>query len=188
VLPTRLDSAIAPAPLRESPGIAAFLGWLVPGLGHLWLGRPGKALHYFLVIGAAYALGLHLSEGLSVSYERHAIWLAAQAWAALPTAAVAWLTQDAEVVRRIPHYEVGQLYVAVASLLNLVAMADAVGIADALAKARGTFRVVPLDPGVLVLERVPAAALGHPATAAQDEWPPPEAIAPTPGAPPPEAP
>jgi hypothetical protein len=183
VTATRDLPAFVRAP-RASPGLAAFLGWLVPGLGHVSLGRPGKGLYYFVVIGGAYAFGLRLTEGLGVSYERHPVWLAAQAWLAGPTVLAAWLTRDLEVVRRIPLFDVGQLYLAVASLLNLVAIADALGIADAIATRRrlieARLRAVTLVPGGL--EPVAAAVPGHPATAAQDEWPPPEALVPGPAA------
>jgi TM2 domain-containing membrane protein YozV len=160
-------------------GVAAFLGWLLPGLGHVVLGRPGKGLSYFVVIGGAYGLGLVLTEGLGVSYARHPVWLAAQAWLAGPTVLAAWLTKDLEVVRRIPLFDVGQLYLAVAALLNLVAIADALGIADTLA-TRNRFLEARLRSALAAATPAPPplAVAGHPATAAQDEWPPPEALVP----------
>src|SRR5262245_52698966 len=171
--------------LRDSASLAALLGWVVPGLGHLWVGRAGKALHYFVVIGAAWALGLWLTDGLGVSYERHPIWLAAEAWLAGPTLAAAWATKDLAPLHRVDTFDVGQLYLAVSSLLNLVAIADAIGIADA--RAAAARRRAPAPPPDL-RPPVPAAALGHPPTAAQDEWPPPAALEPAAAPPPPPEP
>jgi hypothetical protein len=161
-------------PWRESAGLAAFLGWLVPGLGHLWLRRPGKALHYFLVVGGAWALGMALADGAAISFSRHPVWLAAQAWLAGPTVAAAWLLADGPSAR-VPLFEVGQLYVAVASLLNVVAVADAVGLAETLVARRllragaGGFDREERPPLVLP----PALAGARPRNAVEDEWPPP---------------
>ncbi|MGC8762870.1 MAG: DUF6677 family protein [Acidobacteriota bacterium] len=37
---------------------------LLPGLSHLCLGRRGRAAAFFLIVGATYATGLHLSGAL----------------------------------------------------------------------------------------------------------------------------
>ena len=54
-------SALAPmvvVPRRRgpNPGVAAVLGGIVPGAGHLYTGRVLAALMWFLVVGAGYAL------------------------------------------------------------------------------------------------------------------------------------
>jgi hypothetical protein len=174
-----------PAPWRESAPVAAFLGWLLPGLGHLWLRRPGKALHYFAVVGGAWALGFWLSGGLAISFDRHPVWLAAQGWLAGPTVAAAWWSEGVPVVRRVPLLEVGQLYVAVASLLNLVAISDAVGIAESISerrrRRRGAGGFAPEPEGSLFLP--PALVAARPVDAVADEWPPAGALPQDPGAP-----
>lgn len=38
----------------------AVAGWLVPGLGHLLLGRWGKAIGYFLAVAALAVIGLRM--------------------------------------------------------------------------------------------------------------------------------
>src|SRR5262245_6115619 len=179
--------------LRDSASLAALLGWVVPGLGHLWVGRAGKALHYFVVIGAAWALGLWLTDGLGVSYERHPIWLAAEAWLAGPTLAAAWATKDLTPLHRVDTFDVGQLYLAVSSLLNLVAVADAIGIADLRAAARRraarAAAVAAAAAAAAAATVEPAAAtIGHPPTAAQDGCPPPAPLEPAPSPPPAPAP
>lgn len=47
----------------KEPGIAAFLAWLVPGLGHLYQGRRSKALLFFVCIMGTFLYGLYLGEG-----------------------------------------------------------------------------------------------------------------------------
>src|SRR5579872_1385619 len=39
---------------------AAVAGWLVPGLGHLLLGKWGKAVGYFMAVAALAVVGLRL--------------------------------------------------------------------------------------------------------------------------------
>ena len=49
-------------PLRN-PYKAAFLAWLVPGLGHFYQGRIGKGMLYAVCILSLYFLGFAMGEG-----------------------------------------------------------------------------------------------------------------------------
>jgi hypothetical protein len=49
-------------PLRN-PKRAAFLAWLVPGLGHIYQGRIGKGILYAVCILSLYTLGFVMGEG-----------------------------------------------------------------------------------------------------------------------------
>ena len=115
---------------RKSAVLAAVLGWILPGLGQAYVGRVGKGLFFFTVVLATYAAGLLLADFRCVNVDREPVWFAAEALAAGPTAAVAWLTRNLEVVRRIATYDAGILYCAVAALLNAVVVADALGTVD----------------------------------------------------------
>ena len=48
--------------LRD-PRLAAFLAWLVPGLGHLYQRRTGKGLLYMVTILGTFAYGMYLGGG-----------------------------------------------------------------------------------------------------------------------------
>ena len=50
----------------KDPAIAAFLGWLIPGLGHLYQGRTLKGLLFMVCILSTYFFGLAISEGKAV--------------------------------------------------------------------------------------------------------------------------
>lgn len=50
--------AESPVRPRVSPIAPCFLAWLVPGLGHAWLGRRGRAAAFFLVVLATFVLGI----------------------------------------------------------------------------------------------------------------------------------
>lgn len=56
---------LAPFPLKNPP-LAAFLAWLVPGLGHIYQGRRGKGLLYMVCILGLFFAGLALGEGKNV--------------------------------------------------------------------------------------------------------------------------
>ena len=47
----------------KSPARAAFLAWLVPGLGHYYQGRKGKAALYAACILGLYLVGFFLGQG-----------------------------------------------------------------------------------------------------------------------------
>jgi hypothetical protein len=51
-----------PIPLKN-PRVAAFLAWLIPGLGHVYQGRIGKGFLYAVCILSLYSLGFFLGEG-----------------------------------------------------------------------------------------------------------------------------
>jgi len=50
---------------RGDPNVAVLLTWLVPGAGHLYLGRVGLGVLAFLVVEGLYALGWFLADGRS---------------------------------------------------------------------------------------------------------------------------
>ena len=47
----------------KDPRLAAFLAWLVPGLGHLYQGRTGKGILFFVCIVGTFVYGLWLGGG-----------------------------------------------------------------------------------------------------------------------------
>ena len=61
----RADEATLEVELKD-PRLAAFLAWLVPGLGHIYQGRTGKGILFFVAIVGTFAYGLLLGEGCVV--------------------------------------------------------------------------------------------------------------------------
>jgi len=47
----------------KDPRLAAFLGWLVPGLGHIYQGRTGKGVLLFVCILGTFFYGLYIGGG-----------------------------------------------------------------------------------------------------------------------------
>ncbi len=51
--------------LRD-PVVAAILGWLIPGMGHIYQGRTAKGLLFMICILSAFFYGLIISDGRAV--------------------------------------------------------------------------------------------------------------------------
>jgi uncharacterized protein DUF6677 len=47
----------------KDPRLAAFLAWLVPGLGHIYQGRTGKGVLFFVCIVGTFIYGLYIGGG-----------------------------------------------------------------------------------------------------------------------------
>ncbi len=47
----------------KDPRLAAFLAWLVPGLGHIYQGRTGKGVLFFVCIVGTFFYGLYIGDG-----------------------------------------------------------------------------------------------------------------------------
>jgi len=109
---------------RPAPLVPVLLAWLVPGLGHLRLGRVWPAAFVFLGVTPLFVLGMALAGFENVSWERHEFYFALHVWCGLPAIGAALATRGAAVTEVLRHYDVGTLYCAVAGLLNLVAITD----------------------------------------------------------------
>ncbi|MDE3135508.1 MAG: hypothetical protein KGL59_02950 [Acidobacteriota bacterium] len=66
----KIASLTEPEAQKRTPGVAAgfaIAGWLVPGLGHVLAGRPGRGVIYFLTV-AALAITGFLQRGFVFSH------------------------------------------------------------------------------------------------------------------------
>jgi hypothetical protein len=119
-LPARL-------PGSRSVAVAALLGWVVPGLGQIYVGRPLKALLFFLAVVPVFFGGLAMTGFTAVNPSKYGLEFAAQILAGGPTALSLQAFGD-RVIDKLPRwFDVGRLYVAVGGLLNVVAISDALG-------------------------------------------------------------
>lgn len=115
---------------ERDPRVALLLAWLVPGLGHLYLGKRFKGIGFFVLLSATYATGVIISQGLSVSWEHHSYAFIAQIGAGLYTLLTAAWTRFQGNVRipehTVPYMDTGLLYTMVAGLLNFLVIHDVV--------------------------------------------------------------
>ena len=109
----------------NDPLMAAVLGLILPGGGHLYGGRFGKALFFFVLIVGTFLAGLFLSGFRAVSYQHQPYWFLGQAFAGLPAVVAVLLSPDWRSVRLGAGLEAGTLYTTVAGLMNVLVIMDA---------------------------------------------------------------
>jgi hypothetical protein len=112
---------------RRSALPAVVLAWLVPGGGHLYLRRRGRAVLFFLAIGALFALGVAMDSRLEMTLTLDdllaSLFSLAQMAVGLPYFVARVLGYQGEV--RSVTFEYGNTFTAVAGLLNILVLLDA---------------------------------------------------------------
>ena len=128
--------------------IAGFLAWLVPGLGHIYLGHRVRGLVCLVTITVTFWTGVAIGGvQATVDPKERTLWFMAQLCTGGHTLAAYGLhrvvePQPAAGLRPPPvlaHWlssEVGVHYTGVAGLLNLLVILDALGRADAPSSKR----------------------------------------------------
>ena len=105
--------------------------WIVPGAGHLWLGRRQKGLTFLIALSLMFATGLAL-QGRLFPFQLSDILVCLEAFAdlgiGLPYFIASALGFGAGDVRAVT-YEYGNAFLIVAGLLNLLVVIDAFDIA-----------------------------------------------------------
>ena len=118
----------------SEPGTVVLLclsAWAVPGAGHFWLGRPQKAVVFFVALITMFVAGL-LLKGLLFPFDFSEPLVAAAAFAnvglGLPWIVARALGLGAGTVTA-GSYEYGNTFLIVAGLLNFLVILDAFDIA-----------------------------------------------------------
>src|SRR3954466_10467472 len=120
-----------PATERGTLVLLCVAAWVIPGAGHLWLGRVQKASVFFVALTAMFGIGLLLQGRLfpfDVSEPLVALAAFANAGLGLPWLAGRALGLGGGVVTAVT-YEYGNCFLIVAGLLNFLVMLDAFDIA-----------------------------------------------------------
>ncbi|MBU0717790.1 MAG: hypothetical protein KJ749_06030 [Planctomycetes bacterium] len=123
-----------------STAFAALLAWVLPGLGHWWIGERARGVIFFIVINATFWGGVAVS-GLrsTVQPRENGAWIAAQLCAGPQAFAALHLSnrmkqQPDEQLRKAmwPAATIGVVYVGVAGLLNLLVIVDVLARVEAV--------------------------------------------------------
>ncbi|MCH2113345.1 MAG: hypothetical protein MK171_00305 [Pirellulales bacterium] len=90
--------------LRE-PWLAALLAWVLPGLGHIYQGRIGKGVLFFICVLGTFVYGMYLGGGkvvyAAVSWEQQYRWqYLCQLGVGLPSTPMLWQREKALTVHR----------------------------------------------------------------------------------------
>ncbi len=114
-----------------NPYLVSVAAWLVPGAGHLWLGRTRKGLIFLVAIPLMFAMGLWLDGRLfpfQPSEPLVALAAVANVGPGLPYLLAKALGAGAGTVVAVT-YEYGNAYLIVAGLLNMLVVLDAFDVA-----------------------------------------------------------
>lgn len=138
-----LGSAVAVAAVgggwRRS---AAFLAaWLVPGAGHVVMGKWKKGLFFFAILAATYAFGMHIAGWRPVSFDDNPFYFVGQYGSGVTLLVAKLRGVEKAILRPEIHpswFDPGLLYVCVVGLLNLVIMLNILDLKVAAAPATAT--------------------------------------------------
>lgn len=113
---------------NRHPAVAVALAWVLPGLGHLYLGRRRVALLYALIVTVTFLLGLSF-EGRLYTIDRSQplsiLATFAVSGAGILNLAARFLSENPSGTILAPTYEYGCAYLLTAGLMNLLLMLDA---------------------------------------------------------------
>lgn len=130
---TTKSTAAASARATAEPGMLVLLcvaAWLVPGAGHLWMGRRQKGIVFLLALPAMFAIGLLLhGRVFPFEFSEPLVALAAVAdlGAGTPWIIARMLDMGSGVVTAAS-YEYGNTFLIVSGLLNALVVLDAFDI------------------------------------------------------------
>jgi hypothetical protein len=116
---------------RSNPYLVGVMAWVVPGFGHLWLGRRQKGLIFLVALISMFAFGLWLKGRLfpfQLSEPLVALMAFADLGMGLPYLIAKVLGVDRGNVILIT-YDYGNAFIIVAGLLNMLVVLDAFDIA-----------------------------------------------------------
>ena len=115
------------------PAVQVLASWLVPGLGHALQRRFARAAVVFVLLVGLFALGTALAEGSNLDRERHFYYWGGQFLLGVPAMIAEGLHGHARVTRDIPYVDAGLVMACLAGLLNVLALLDVFGQAEARA-------------------------------------------------------
>lgn len=133
---TTVTPAKAATATARSTAVAAVLAWMVPGLGHWYLGCRDRAIIFFVTIVVTFWGGVALGGVRStMNIRENQAWFAAQLCAG-PQSIVAlmWsrsVPSSLATEASYPAVDIAVVYTGIAGLLNLLVLIDAISRAEA---------------------------------------------------------
>jgi len=107
--------------------LSMFLAWVIPGAGHLFLGRRGRALIFFAVVTLLFVIGISIDGGLYTFASSRGSWLKLLASLASMGSGLLYfvatrLGMPGDVVSAT--FEYGLTFTLTAGLMNLLLVLD----------------------------------------------------------------
>jgi len=106
--------------------MVGLFGWLVPGGGHLIIGKNKHALIIFVTIALTFTMGLYIGSVGVINYVDAKSWFLAQLMNSPAVIALAQISKNGGYSVYARPNEIGQIYTSIAGLLNLLCIVNAV--------------------------------------------------------------
>ncbi len=108
--------------------VGLLLGWLVPGLGHIYMRRARHGVFYMAAIAGIYLAGVLIARGTAVDFTLHEYYFYCQLLAGPITLGLEYLRGGeaiylAENISILRH-QTGVVYAATAGVLNLIVICE----------------------------------------------------------------
>ena len=119
--------------MKSRTWIAMALAYLVPGAGHLYLGRRGRAIAYFCIVVFMFSVGLLVDGDLyTVGRASGSLLRLLAALGSMGAGLLYWIAAFKGVAGDITSitYEHGTAFVITAGLMNLLLVLDAFDISE----------------------------------------------------------
>jgi hypothetical protein len=116
----------------SNPYLISAAAWLIPGAGHLWLGRTQKGLVFLVLLPLMFATGLWL-EGRLFPFQPSEPLVALAAFADIGIGVPYFIAKGMSLGAGnviAAAYEYGNTFIIVAGLLNMLVVLDAFDIAQ----------------------------------------------------------
>jgi hypothetical protein len=114
------------------------MAWLLPGLGHWWIGERARGAVLFVVITVTFWGGIAVAGvRTTIAPRENGAWIAAQLCAGGQAFGALWwsrqrvATVPTEIKAAWPSSNIGVVYAGVAGLLNLLVMIDVLARVEA---------------------------------------------------------
>ena len=114
----------------HSPALIVALTFLLPGLGHLVVGRRSRGVAVFLAIVGLLVVGTLLASGANLDRTMHFYYASGQFLAGGPALVLQVLFGGGRVRGELPYLDAGLVFGCTAGLLNVLAMLDAFTCAE----------------------------------------------------------
>ncbi|MGH2272458.1 DUF6677 family protein [Anaerohalosphaeraceae bacterium U12dextr] len=109
--------------------IVGLAGWIVPGGGHFLIHQPKRGMVIFVTITLTFCLGLYIGSIGVIDSVGGWAWYLAQMIATPAVRILDGMTRSGAYVSRGRPCDLGQIYTAVAGLLNLLSIISAMYMA-----------------------------------------------------------
>lgn len=113
--------------------IAMILAWLVPGAGHLALGKRGRAAVFFVIVVFMFVIGLSIDGGLyTVATSRGSLLKILASFASMGAGVLYFIARRIGVPGDVVSatFEYGSAFTLTAGLMNLLLVIDCYDIAN----------------------------------------------------------